>query len=163
MSETQSIKEGDVVSIHYTLTGDDGTVIDNSGANPHLYLHGANNIVAGLESQLTGKNVGDKLVAVVPPVDGYGELSGEEPIELPRTNLPEGDIQVGMPFHVQTEDGQQFALWVVKIEGDSVFLNANHPMAGVTLNFDVEVIAVRDATDEEKTHGHPHGPGGHHH
>ena len=164
MSNTAQIKDGDVVSIHYTLTDNDGDVIDSSiGNEPLMYLQGAGNIVEGLEKEILGKSVGDKFKVAVPPELGYGEHSGEEPLELPKSNFPDSDVVPGMMFHAQGESGQQFALWVVNVEGDNVYVDINHPLAGTTLNFEVEITESRDATDEEKEHGHPHGPGGHHH
>lgn len=164
MSDTQTIQDGDIVSIHYTLTNDEGEVMDTSaGSEPLMYLHGSGNIVEGLEKALNDKSVGDTFKVAVPPSEGYGEHNGEEAMGLPKSNFPDEEIHVGMMFHAQGESGEHFALWVVDVQGDEVFADVNHPLAGVTLNFDVEVSAIRAATDEEKTHGHPHGPGGHQH
>ncbi|HIN84937.1 MAG TPA: peptidylprolyl isomerase, partial [Myxococcales bacterium] len=139
-------------------------ILDTSaGSDPLMYLHGSGNIVEGLENALNDKIVGDTFKVAVPPSEGYGEHNGEEPMGLPKSNFPDEEIQLGMMFHAEGESGEHFALWVVDVQGDEVFVDVNHPLAGVTLNFDVEVSAIRVASDEEKTHGHPHGPGGHQH
>jgi FKBP-type peptidyl-prolyl cis-trans isomerase SlyD len=162
---TQQIADGMVVSMHYTLTNPDGQVIDSSSdGDPLTYLHGAGNIVPGLEAKLAGAGVGDKVNAVVAPADGYGERSGPEPQPVPRDRFPEdADLKPGMQIVAQGPSGEQFALWVVGLKDNDVLLDHNHPLAGVTLHFDVEVTEIRAATDEEKAHGHPHGPGGHDH
>ena len=165
MSASETVQDGMAVAMHYTLTGENGEVIDSSsGSEPLHYLHGARNIVAGLERQITGLSVGDKVNAVVPPEEGYGLRHGPGPQPVPRTNFPpEANIQAGMVFHAQDEQGQAFPVWVTGVEGDEVFIDGNHPLAGVTLNFAVEIVSIRAATEEEQSHGHVHGPGGHHH
>jgi FKBP-type peptidyl-prolyl cis-trans isomerase SlyD len=162
---TEAIADGAVVTIHYTLKNPEGEVIDSSvGGEPMDYLHGAENIVPGLESKLTGLAVGAKIQAVVAPEDGYGERSGPEPQPVPRSSFPdEADLHEGMQVMARGPEDETFALWVVGVDEDSVVLDHNHPLAGVTLHFDVEVTGIRAATEEEVAHGHPHGPGGHHH
>jgi FKBP-type peptidyl-prolyl cis-trans isomerase SlyD len=159
------VEAGKVVSFHYTLTNGSGEVLDSSAdREPLPYLHGAGNIVPGLEQQLSGKAVGDKFDAVVAPADGYGERSGPEPQAVERGAFPpDAPLQKGMQFMAQTPDGQHIPLWIDRIEGDTVYVDHNHPLAGVTLHFAVEITGIRDATAEEQAHGHPHGPGGHHH
>ena len=163
MSEV--LGEGQVGVFHYTLTDDEGTVIDSSsGGAPMAYLHGHNNIVPGLESQMEGKAAGDKFDAEVAPGDAYGDLRGPGPTPVPKSEFPSDvDLQVGMAFHAQGNDGNPMVLFITDIQGDQVFVDMNHPLAGKTLHFAVEVVEVRAATDDEKTHGHAHGPGGHHH
>lgn len=158
------IADDKVVSIHYTLRDDDGDVIDSSsGGEPLEYLHGAGNIVPGLERQLAGKRIGDKLTAVVKPEDGYGVPQGPGPQAVPRASFPEDvELEEGLQFFAGGPDGD-IPLWVVAVEDDVVLVDANHPLAGVTLHFEVEVVGLRDATADEKEHGHPHGEGGHHH
>jgi len=160
-----TIADGKVVSFHYTLTNDDGEVLDSSsGRGPMPYLHGASNIVPGLEKQMTGKAVGATFDAVVPPAEGYGERGGPEPQPVPRSAFPSDmPLDKGTPLQAQSPDGQVMMLFIDRVEGDTVFVDHNHPLAGVTLNFAVEVVEIRDATADEKAHGHPHGPGGHHH
>lgn len=165
MSENSSVADKHVVQMHYTLTNPDGEVIDSSaGREPLAYLHGSGNIVPGLERQLSGLAIGAKVTALVPAVEGYGEREDIEPQEVPRQQFPPNvDISAGMMFQAQTPDGRPFPVWVSKVEGDTVYIDPNHPLAGVDLKFDVEIVSVREASEEELAHGHPHGPGGHHH
>jgi FKBP-type peptidyl-prolyl cis-trans isomerase SlyD len=146
-----------VVAIHYTLTDDEGTVLDSSReGDPLNYLHGANNIIPGLESELTGKSVGDSFQVSVAPADGYGVKSAELIQVVPRSAF-EGteDIQPGMQFHAEGPGGVQ-VITVAAVDGDDITIDANHPLAGKTLHFDVTIEAVREATPEELEHGHVH-------
>ncbi len=162
---TQEIAENMIVSVHYTLKSPDGEVIDSSsGSAPLSYLHGAGNIVPGLEAELSGHKVGDKVTAVVAPADGYGERSGPEPQPVPRDRFPaDAELHPGMQIMAQGPNGEQFPLWVVGVDDGNITIDHNHPLAGVTLHFDVEVTEIKEASKEELEHGHPHGPGGHHH
>jgi FKBP-type peptidyl-prolyl cis-trans isomerase SlyD len=153
-----------VVLIHYTLTDEAGEVLDSSeGQEPLAYIHGQGNIIPGLEAALAGKAAGDKVKVTIPPEEAYGP-SDEYLIQTVPIDAFHGvdEILPGMQFHTETPDGVQMVT-VVKVEGEEVILDGNHPMSGLTLNFDVEVTEVRDATAEELSHGHVHGPGGHHH
>ncbi|MCX4244076.1 FKBP-type peptidyl-prolyl cis-trans isomerase [Paraliomyxa miuraensis] len=153
-----------VVSIHYTLTSGDGEELDSSaGGEPLAYLHGFENIVPGLERRLEGKGVGDKLTAVVPPAEAYGELSGMQPQPVPRSAFEGAEPQEGMPLLIEDDDGNEAQFWISEVHEEVVFLSPDHPLAGITLCFDVEVVEVRDATEEELAHGHVHMPGHHHH
>ena len=154
------IAHNDVVTIHYTLTDDDAKVIDSSAGNePLAYLHGHGNIVPGLERELAGKNVGDRLKARIAPGDGYGEYDRTLVQKVPRRTLKGiAALRVGM----RLQAGHN-AVTVTHIAGDMVTLDGNHPLAGQNLNFEVEVAGVRAATAEELAHGHVHGDGGHHH
>lgn len=165
MESPAAIADGMVVSVHYTLKTEDGEVIDSSeGEDPLMYLHGAGNIVPGLERQLEGRNVGDRVQAVVAPEEGYGDHSGDEPQMVPRKSFPEdADLYEGLEVMAQGQQGEMFPMWIVGVTDDHVLVDENHPLAGVTLYFDVEIAAVRAATKEELTHGHPHGPGAHAH
>jgi FKBP-type peptidyl-prolyl cis-trans isomerase SlyD len=158
------IADKTVVSIHYTLTNADGETLDSSvGQDPLVDLHGSNNIIAGLEAALLGKTAGDTLQVSVEPGDGYGELRDELVQEVDRSAFQGVDeIDVGMQFMAQTPWGEQ-PVTVVKVQGDNITLDGNHPLAGQVLNFDVEVVEIREASAEELDHGHVHGPGGHHH
>lgn len=157
------ITKDKVVSINYTLTDNDGVVIDTSeGREPLTYLHGAQNIIIGLERALEGKVTGDKVEVAVAPEDGYGTRIEELLREVPRANFPEDPIQPGMQFQAQSEQGT-VVFTVVKEEGEKVIIDGNHPLAGVPLNFKVEIMEIRDAAPEEVEHGHVHGPGGHNH
>ena len=157
------IAEGLVVSINYTLRNGDGEVLDTSEpGHPLIYLHGADNIVPGLEERLTGLSVGATHTAIVPPEEGYGERNPGEPHPISRSEFPEGmPLEPGVGFAVEGAEGRMMPLWVSRVEGDQVFVDTNHPLAGETLHFEVEVVAIREATDEERTHGHPHGATGH--
>ena len=158
------IAQDSVVSIHYTLKGDAGEILDSSASGePLTYLHGHGNLVAGLERALDGKDVGDKLAVRIAPADGYGEYDKQLVQKIPRRTLKGiANVSVGMRLHAQTEHGPR-AVTVTQITGDMVTIDANHPLAGQALNFDIEVTDVRAATEEELSHGHVHGPGGHHH
>ena len=161
----QTIQAGKVVSIDYVLTSPKGEELDRSpeGA-PLLYLHGAHNIVPGLEDALTDKTVGAHLEVKVPPEKGYGVASKTKPMRILRSKFPpEAHVEKGARFIMQGPEGRPVAIWITKVQGAEVHVTTQHPLAGVTLCFDVTVKDIRDATDEEKAHGHPHGPGGHHH
>ena len=154
-----------VVAIDYTLSNDAGEVIDSSaGAEPLVYLHGASNIIAGLENALTGKAVGDELDVTIEPEDAYGEYSAELITNLGR-EMFEGvdELEVGMQFHASAPDGGMQIVTIRDIDGDQVTIDGNHPLAGQQLNFKVKVVTVRAASEEEIAHGHVHGEGGHQH
>lgn len=156
-----TIADKSVVSIHYTLTNDEGEVLDSSeGHAPLDYIQGLGNIIPGLEKALAGKAVGDKLKVVVEAADAYGEFDPQLVQELPRSMFEGVDeIEVGMAFHAQTGQGMQ-VVEVMAVEADTVTINGNHALAGQRLHFDVEVTAIREATDNELAHGHVHGEGG---
>jgi FKBP-type peptidyl-prolyl cis-trans isomerase SlyD len=152
-----------VASFNYRLTDDSGELIDGSEGEPLAYIHGTHSIIPGLEQALEGKRAGDALQVRLPPELAYGERDEELVQEVSRDALPvEAEIEVGVQFHAENEEGQHI-LTVVGVDGDSVRLDANHPLAGKTLVFDVQVVSVRAATPEELKHGHAHGPGSHHH
>src|SRR5215216_5409959 len=153
-----------VVTIDYTLTGAGGDVLDSSqGGEPLTYLHGAGAMIPGLERALEGRNAGDTLKATVSPDQGYGEKDPSLVQPVPRERFPGlPDIRPGMQFTAQGRNGSR-VVTVVAVDDQNVTVDANHPLAGQTLNFDVKVIDVRNATSEELAHGHAHGPGGHHH
>jgi FKBP-type peptidyl-prolyl cis-trans isomerase SlyD len=159
-----SITQDQVVSIHYTLTGDDGEVLDSSAAGePLAYLHGHGNLIPGLERELTGKSVGDKLQVKIAPADAYGEYDQALVQRVPRRALKGvPNVRVGLRLQTQTPAGPR-AVTITQVTGDMVTLDGNHPLAGKHLNFAVEVAEVREATAEELAHGHVHGPDGHHH
>jgi FKBP-type peptidyl-prolyl cis-trans isomerase SlyD len=161
MTENQ-IAAGKVVTIHYQLTVADQVLDSSAGKDPLPYLHGYNNIVPGLEEALTGKPVGEKLQVAVSPDKGYGERNEEMTQTVPREQLPD-DIQTGAQLSAQAQDGQAIPCWVAEVREKDVDIDFNHPLAGQTLNFEVEVVSVRDASPEEIEHGHVHGPGGHEH
>ncbi|MGQ0428992.1 MAG: FKBP-type peptidyl-prolyl cis-trans isomerase [Gammaproteobacteria bacterium] len=158
------IAKNRVVSFHYTLRDEQGRVLDASASRgPMSYLHGKSNIIPGLEQALEGKAAGDKLEVSVPPEQGYGRRSDALVQIVPRNRFPEGaGLAPGMQARVTGPQGARIVT-VVRIERDFVTVDANHPLAGRTLHFSVEVAEVRKATHEEISHGHVHGPGGHHH
>jgi FKBP-type peptidyl-prolyl cis-trans isomerase SlyD len=158
------ITQDAVVLIHYTLTDDTGQTIDSSaGSEPLAYIHGNGNLIPGLERELEGKGEGDQLDVKISPADGYGEFDKSLIQRVPRRALKGvGNLHVGMQLQAQSEKGTR-AVTVTQLAGDMVTLDGNHPLAGKNLNFKVEIVAVRTATEEELSHGHVHGPGGHHH
>jgi FKBP-type peptidyl-prolyl cis-trans isomerase SlyD len=153
-----------VVLIHYTLKDDKGEVIDSSaGGEPLAYIQGHGNLVAGLEKALEGKQDGNTVEVSIAPAEGYGVRDEKLIQRVPKRSLQgAGEIKKGQQFQARTEDGMR--LFTVKaVVGDMVTLDGNHPLADQTLNFDVEIVSVREATSEELEHGHVHGAGGHHH
>ncbi|MCL6417626.1 peptidylprolyl isomerase [Aestuariirhabdus sp. Z084] len=147
-----------VVSMNYKLTDDTGEVIDSSeGGEPLNYLHGASNIIPGLEKELVGKVQGDALTVTVQPAEAYGELDPEL-VQTVEKGLFEGveSIEPGMMFQAQGPNGEVQRIMVKAVEGDEVTIDANHPLAGKVLHFEVEIVSVRDATEEEIAHGHVH-------
>lgn len=158
-SEQQdTIQPNTVVHIHYTLTGDDKKVIDSSrDSDPLPYLHGHGQIVRGLENALAGKRVGDKVSVRVSPEEGYGHYDAELVQTVGRDEFPEGShFEVGAMFEAAGPNGEPFVIRITEINGDEVVVDGNHPLAGQHLNFDVEVITIRQATTQELEHGHVH-------
>lgn len=147
-----------VVSIHYKLTDTDDNIIDTSeGQEPFVYLHGANNVIPGLERALEGKSAGDNLKVTISPDDAYGEKNPDLIQKVPKKIFESvEDLQTGMTFETQDAEGRVQRIMVEEIEGETVTINANHPLAGLTLNYDVTVESVREATKEEIDHGHAH-------
>jgi FKBP-type peptidyl-prolyl cis-trans isomerase SlyD len=142
------------------LSDNSGNVLDTSdGRDPLYYLHGAGNLIAGMEEGLEGKTEGDKFNLKISPEKGYGEKDPTMTQKVPRSAFGDQEVRKGMKF--STDRGA--VVTVTEVGLDSVTVDANHPLAGVELNFAVEVMEVRNATDEEIQHGHVHGPGGHHH
>jgi FKBP-type peptidyl-prolyl cis-trans isomerase SlyD len=153
-----------VVAIEYTLTDDEGKVLDSSeGHEPLTYLHGTDGIIPGLERELSGKQVGDELKVAVTPQDGYGERDEDLRQQVGRDQF-EGieELETGMQFQVDSDNGP-LVVEIIEIDGDDVTIDGNHPLAGVNLNFAVTIRDIRAATAEEIEHGHAHGPGGHTH
>lgn len=160
---TLMIGKNSVVAINYTLTNDAGEVMDSSeGREPLTYLHGANNLIPGLENELEGKTSGASFKVSIAAADGYGESDPSMIQTVPREMFRGVEnIEVGMGFTAQGPQGQQHIV-VTAVNGDEITVDGNHPMAGKTLHFAVEVISVREATAEEIDHGHVHD-GSHHH
>jgi FKBP-type peptidyl-prolyl cis-trans isomerase SlyD len=153
-----------VVTIHYTLKDDAGTILDSSaGGEPLAYLQGHGNLVAGLEKALEGKQDGNSIAVVVSPADGYGTRDESLVRRVPKRSLQgSGALKKGMQFQARTDDGMRL-FTVAAVIGDMVTLDGNHPLADQTLHFEVQIVGVREATPEELEHGHVHGAGGHHH
>ena len=150
-----------VATIDYTLTDDTGEVLDSSkDQGPLTYLHGAGNIIPGLEAALEGKSAGDSLNIKVEPDQAYGERDAGLVQTIPRDEFPDDDIEVGMQFRTDSHSGPRI-LTVVEVTDDDVTVDANHPLAGQTLSFEVKVVNVRDATADELSHGHVHDGDGH--
>lgn len=147
-----------VVSIHYRLTNEDGEELDTSaGQDPLSYLHGTNSLIPGLESALTGQAAGDKLQVTVQPDDAYGDVNPElvQTVPISAFDSPE-NVKAGVQFQAQGPDGQVQLITVQEVTDDGVTINANHPLAGQVLHFDVTIEAVREASAEEVAHGHVH-------
>lgn len=155
-----TISKHKVVAIHYTLTNNEGAVLDSSsGRDPLYYIQGMGNLIAGMEEGLEGRAKGDKFAIKVPAEKGYGVVDPQLVQEVPRSAFGDQEVKTGMKF--QTNRGE--VITVTKVGLEKITVDANHPLAGVELNFDVEVMDIRDASSEEIAHGHVHGVGGHHH
>lgn len=162
MSDT--VRGNSVVGISYVLTNTAGEELDRAEkAEPLYYLHGSGQIVPGLEKELEGLKVGDKKDVTVTPKEGYGEINPDLRMTLAREQFPKNaKLEKGMQFFASS-GGERMMLTVVGFKGEDVQVDGNHPLSGETLKFSVEVVALREATEEELKHGHVHGPGGHHH
>jgi FKBP-type peptidyl-prolyl cis-trans isomerase SlyD len=152
------IADKKIVSIDYTLTNDAGEVVETSGGQALEYLHGAGQIVPGLERGLTGLEVGEVRDIVVEPADGYGDRDPEGVFGVPCSAFP-GTPEVGASFVGEDEEGNSLPVQVIAVEGDTVVVDANHPMAGERLHFHIDVRAVRDATPAELADGRPEEDG----
>jgi FKBP-type peptidyl-prolyl cis-trans isomerase SlyD len=155
------IEERKVVSFHYTLTGAAGDELESSREKePLSYLHGAGNIIPGLENAMSGKQAGDRFEVTLEPADAYGERSEDRVQRIPAKHFKKASaLRPGQMLVLETRQGP-VQVRVVKIGRFNIDVDANHPLAGKVLTFDVEVTDVRDATREELAHGHVHGPGG---
>lgn len=158
------VKKNKVVSIVYRLTNEKGEELDKAGKDdPFTYLHGASQIVPGLEKALETLAPGQKKVVTVPPTEGYGEVEPSLKMKLDKKEFPtDMPLEPGIQFQASVGEDEGLVFTVEKVDGDTVHVDGNHPLAGMTLHFDVEVVEVREATAEELSHGHVHGPGGHH-
>jgi len=158
------ISKNTVVTLNYTLKNDQGETLDESQDGSFLYMHGVGGIIPGLENQLEGKTAGDTLTAHIEPADGYGERDDSMVQVVPRDMFEAGHpIEEGIQFHAESPEGDMLTVTVTKIDGDDVTVDGNHPLAGVALNFDINIVDIREASKEEIEHGHVHGPDGHHH
>lgn len=158
------IESETVVSFHYTLRDENGKELETSrGSEPSVYLHGANNIIRGLETAMTGRESGDVFTVSLAPAEAYGMRNPDKMQRVPVKHLAfRGKLEAGKVVQLNTAEGMR-AVTVVKAGRHSADIDANHPLAGQTLTFEVEIVDLRPATQEEISHGHAHGPGGHHH
>jgi len=166
MTQPQTVADGMVVGLHYSLQLEDGQVIDSSeGLEPLYFLQGHGQIVPGLEQKLYGMAVGDEKRVVVAPAQGYGEYRDDAQQVIDRDEFPpEVDLVIGTPVELyDPESGDTIDAFIAEIDDTEVVLDFNHPLAGKSLNFDVQVVDVRRATESELDHGHVHQPGHHHH
>ena len=155
-----TVTKDSVVSIHYTLRDNDGNILDSStGRDPLNYIHGRGNLIVGMEEGIEGKSNGDQFSLKISPEKGYGLKNDQLVQKVPLKSFGDQKVEAGMQFN--TQNGQ--VVTVTEVAQDSVTVDANHPLAGVALNFEVEVVDIRKATQEEIDHGHVHGPGGHDH
>jgi len=152
------IEQHQVVSIDYELKNDDGKVLDSSaGQQPLTYLHGTGGLIPGLEKALEGKSAEDELEVTIAPAEAYGEFDDSLVQKVNKSAFDGVDnIEPGMQFQAEGNEGEAQSITVVEVEGDDVTIDANHPLAGKTLHFSVQIREVRAATDEEKDHGHAH-------
>ncbi|MDQ3036293.1 MAG: FKBP-type peptidyl-prolyl cis-trans isomerase [Myxococcota bacterium] len=160
-----TVADGKVVSIDYVLRSPEGAELDRSPeGEPLVYLHGAHGIVPGLEEALAGKSAGERVEVRVPPEKGYGPKRKVKAQEVLRSRFPaEAEVVKGARFQTQGPEGRPMTIWVTKVQGKTIHVSPEHPLAGATLCFDVTIREIRDATEEERAHGHAHGPHGHAH
>ena len=159
------ISEQKVVTMNYEVVDDQGQLIDRSEeGGPLAYIHGNCQLIPGLETALEGRGKGDKVAVDVPPEQGYGERDEKGVQTVARNQFEDsGEIEVGMQFEAEDDDEGHQIVTVAAVDGENITLDTNHPLAGKNLRFKVEILDVRDASTEELSHGHVHGPGGHDH
>lgn len=155
------IANNKIVTLDYVLKDSEGQVIDSSeGREDFVYLHGASNIVPGLEKALTGKKIGIEFEVTVSPEEGYGTRNEALVDEVPRAMFNGNEVQLGMQFHAETPDGEKMIVSVIEFDDDVVKVDGNHPLSGAVLDFTIKVVGIRDASETEISHGHVHQPGG---
>jgi len=147
------------ITINYTLKDDEDKLIDESKDSSFVYLHGHGNIIPGLEAALDNKTKGDSFSLVLEPKDAYGEYNEAITQTISRDAFGDEAIEVGMQFHAEGDEGQPVMITISEVNGDDITIDGNPPLAGVTLNYQVEVMDVRDASEEELSHGHIHAHG----
>lgn len=146
-----------VITLNYTLKNDAGEIIDQSQDGSFCYLHGANNIIPAMEQALEGRSKDDSLELNLAAAEGYGEYNPELTQVVERAMFEPGtEIEVGMQFQAQSADGHMIAITVTEVEGDKITIDGNHPLAGINLSYELNVVDVREATEEEIAHGHIH-------
>jgi len=161
MSTLSTVKKGRVISLDFTLKDEQGEMLDQSTeGQPLEYLHGASDVIAGLEKALEGHQLGEHIRVVIPPADAYGEYEVSLVDEVSRDQFPGiDDIQPGMQFQTQMDDGAPMIINVTAVDGDKIIVDGNHPLAGMTLVFEVDIIDIREAAEDELAHGHVHAHG----
>ena len=159
------VSEQKVVTMNYEVADDQGQLIDRSEeGGPLAYIHGNGQLIPGLESALEGRGKGDKVAVDVPPEQGYGERDEKGVQTVARNQFDDSvEIEVGMQFEAEDDNEGHQIVTVAAVDGENITLDTNHPLAGKNLRFEVEILDVRDASAEELSHGHVHGPGGHDH
>ena len=158
------ITQNSVVSLDYTLTNDAGDILDKSENGQFVYLHGAKSIIPGLEQALGDKCINDKFKVTIEAEDAYGPKDDSKKQVVSRDMFePDSPIEPGVQFHAQGPEGETLVITITEVNGDEITIDGNHPLAGERLHFEVEVKEVREASEEEVSHGHVHGPGGHQH
>ncbi|MDH5393077.1 MAG: peptidylprolyl isomerase [Gammaproteobacteria bacterium] len=158
------IAQNMVVSLDYTLTNDAGETLDKSENGQFVYLHGSNSIIPGLENALNDKALNDKFDIIIEPEEAYG-LKDEAKKQVVGRDMFEADspIEVGVQFHAQSPEGEMLVITVTDVKDDEITIDGNHPLAGERLHFSIEVKEIREASEEEISHGHVHGPDAHNH
>lgn len=162
-----TVENGKVVFINFTLKDGEGQERDTSGDEPYFFLIGSEAFFPQIEEELLGKKVGDKVAGVMAPEDAYGERTPMPPQQVSRADFPDGmEIEIGMVLLASIDEDSEIPVWVTAVDEEWVELDTNHPLSGMTLHYDVDVVRIRDASEEELEHGHVHGPEGtegHHH
>ena len=162
--DKDTVQNDVVVSMEYTLHVDNEEIDSSKGQDPLQFLAGHGNIISGLEREMIGMKVGESKDVVIDPADGYGEFDDEAFMDVPRVEFPNDmPVEEGLELTVKDDSGHSRYARVENIDGDTVRLSFNHPLAGDELHFNVKVVGLREATDEELEHGHVHQDGGHHH
>ncbi|WP_218311874.1 FKBP-type peptidyl-prolyl cis-trans isomerase [Alteromonas antoniana] len=158
-----TITSDSVVTLHYKVSAEDGTELDSSfGKEPLTVLHGRRFLIEGLEEALEGKDKGESFSVSVEPEKAYGHRVDALVQRVPKTMFEGMEVEVGMSFRATTQQGEQSVV-VIETTEDDVVVDGNHPLAGIPLTFEVEVVDIREATAEELEHGHAHGKDGHSH
>ena len=158
------IAQNTVVSLDYTLTNDAGDILDKSENGQFVYLHGTNSIIPGLENALADKSLNDEFKVTIEADDAYGQNDDSKKQVVGREMFEaDSPIEVGTQFHAQSPEGEMLMITVTAIDGDQITIDGNHPLAGERLHFEIKVTDLREASEEEISHGHAHGPDGHHH
>jgi len=160
---TDSVQDGVVVSMEYSLHVDGEQLDSSEGQGPLQFLVGYGNVISGLESEMMGMKIGESKVVIVQPEDGYGEFDDDAFMNVQKKDFPQDmPLEVDTELTVRDEEGHARYARVDSIEGDTVRLDFNHPLAGAELHFNVKVVALRAPSEEELEHGHVHEEGHHH-